>query len=460
MLGTGVFGAGVLGAQQSQNAVAGVVIVLPSDGATLGTGFVVSGTTDSAGDVEYQVDAGGWLTLATPSAGDFSGTVSGLSIGAHTLDVRQSDNTSVTDSISITVVADTITITSPSQFKLYRRGASSTTDVMLTVEYNGLPTNVEARFNRTGAESWRSFPRTGSPQDITLPSEARGYGTLEVRYSNATSVTDSVDDVAVGRTIAVWGQSNGSGRGTNNQTAPAAGAYLYDATGVLRAMSDPTDGNFGGSADYPVLDDGVSAAGSWLPRLAVRMLAQGEPVLMLNCCKGSTTIGSWSRSLLTTSLYGAAKARCDAAGGVDYIIWHQGEANALAAQSEAAHETALTQLVSDIRSDLANPTVVINLIHHWTGVTSTDVDAIRAAQNTVGTTVTGAVLGGDMDGITTALHLTTDTDLTTAGDLIFEAAFIGDTPDVDSAVVGVGGSSVSSIQLDGVGHSSVSRSTS
>lgn len=420
-IGKGVLGRGVLGGRV-QSSAGSITIGAPADSSTVGTGFAVSGTTSSSGDVEYRIDAGAWAPLATPSGGSYAGTVSGVATGARTLEVRQSDDTGVTASASLTVVADAITITSPTQYTLVRHLGAGSADISVDVDYYGLPGSIEARLNRTGAEGWGSTAadNTGS-QTITLSSEAEGYGTLEVRFSSAPAVTDSVADVAIGTAVAIWGQSNGSGRGTNNQSAPSGGAYLYDGTGALRALADPSDGNFGGTADYGTLDDGGSAAGSWVPRFATRMLTDGKPVLIINCCKGGTALSAWARNLSTGSMYGAAKARCDNAGGVDYVIWHQGESDAIAGTTESTYESGLTTLVGDIRSDLGNPTVAICFLHYHT--TAANVDAIRNAQNTVATTVTGATLGGDFSGVTTALHFVSDAELTDAGNRVYDAMF-------------------------------------
>lgn len=447
LLGSSLLGRSVLGERHKPNPIGGASITIssPVDGATVGTGFVVSGTTSTSGDVEYRIDAGSWATLATPSGGSYSGTVTGVSTGSRTLEVRQSDDTGTTDSISLTVVTDSITITSPVQYSVARRMGGATADIEISVTYLGLPTNIEFRLNRTGGEAWSSEARSGSPQVVTLSAEAKGWGTLEVRFSNATGTNDSVADVGVGIAIAVWGQSNASGRGTNNQSAPAAGAYLYDNTGQRRLLVDPYDGPFGGTETYPAIADGASAHGSWAPRLATRLTGDGEAVLFVPCPVSSTSVGAWARNLATTSCYGASKARIDAAGGVDYVIWHQGEANATAATSESAYASALTTLVGHIRSDMGNPTVVICLLHKGAWETDAHVDPIRAAQYTVATTVTGAVLGGDMNGITTGLHLTTDTELTNAGNAIYNAAFNSVRLVVLSCIERVGGAAAASI---------------
>lgn len=423
LLGQSLLGQTRLGARSSPAAPSGIFITSPSNGQTVGTGLTVSGLTNTAGAVEYRIDGGSWLTLATPSGGDYSGQIAGLAIGTRTLDVRQSDMPTTTASVTLNVVADTITITSPSQFTVIRRAGAPAADINVTVTYLGIPGNVQCRLNRTGSEAWQSFAATASPQNLLLADEAPGWGTIEARFSSDTGVTDTVADVGVGLAIAIWGQSNASGRGSTNQTAPAEGAYLYDNTGAFRRLEDPYDGNFGGAATYSVLDDSTSAGGSWAPRLATRITTTGgDAVLIVPCNKGGTQIGAWSYSPLTTTLFGASVARCIAAGGVDFVLWLQGEADANAGTTEATYTSLCTALVGNIRAAFPSAIVVINRIWHGAWEIDAKVDPIRNAQYTVGTTVTGARLGADLDGITTALHFSTTTELTAVGDAVFAAS--------------------------------------
>ena len=301
-----------------------------------------------------------------------------------------------------------ITIVAPVANKLFRRGNNSTISIPVIVSYVGSPSAIEARFN---GGSWQSFAATGSPQTINIASCSRGYGSLDVRFSGQPEVAASVSPVAVGKAIACMGQSNISGRG-DLQTAPAAGAYLYDGGGVFRALIDPYDGlPYGGTQTYFALDDTAIAAGSYIPHLAQRFVDDGEPVLFIPANKGATYISAWARNVSTATLYGAAKSRIDAAGGADIIIWHQGEWDAEGGTSQSTYDAALRQLVADWQSDFASPLCLIQKLHIEPSYAS-QYAVIRAAQEAVATTASGAKRGGDLAGITTALHFTTTAELT------------------------------------------------
>lgn len=409
MLGQGALGAVPLGGR-ALSASAPITIDAPLNGATVGNQVAVIGSTSTAADVEYRVGAGSWGKLATPSGGNYSGVVTGLTAGSRTIEVRQSDAVANTASVSLTVVDNSINITSPVPYKLFRRGVNTTADVVVTFAYLGVHSGFEARCKRSVPGAWQSFAGAGpNPRTITLSNEAIGVFEVEVRSADDAGVIDTVTPIAVGRAIGMVGQSNSSGRGTNNQTAPASGAYLYDNTGAFRALADPYDGNFGGSATYSALDDGASAAGSYAPRIATKFAAIGEPILLIPANKGGTQISDWSRNLSTATLYGAMRARFAAAGGVDAVHWHQGEADIAAGTSESTYAAALTTLVGNLRSDFGACPVFIALMGYG------DYAAVRAAQLGVIADGLGAYSGGDVLPFG-GLHLTSDAELSAYGD--------------------------------------------
>lgn len=70
--------------------------------------LVVSGTyAGSPTAIEYQLDGGSWSTLdASPAGGTFSGTLNDLAVGEHTIAVRHSNDTGITDSVANVRVGD------------------------------------------------------------------------------------------------------------------------------------------------------------------------------------------------------------------------------------------------------------------------------------------------------------------------------------------------------------------
>lgn len=238
---------------------------------------------------------------------------------------------------------------------------------------------------------------------------ATGTGT----GSGTGGAASSSNRPAVDRAFAVIGQSNASGRGTNNQTAPASGAYLYDNSGAFVALADPWDA---GPNTYSVLDDGIPAGaasgyGSCVPGLAQSYATAGKTTLWVPANKGTTNINGWQRNLATTSLYGAMKARIDAAGGVDTIIIHLGESDAMSGTAQATFATKMDQLVTDLIADFGCQ-VYLHKIHNFSGYPA-GTAAIRAAIDDCWAGSSGVKPGADLDGITTNVHFVTNTDLAT-----------------------------------------------
>jgi len=231
--------------------------------------------------------------------------------------------------------------------------------------------------------------------------------------SGAGGAASSSNRPTVDRAFAIIGQSNASGRGTNNQTAPAGGAYLYDNSGAFVALADPWDA---GPNTYSVLDDGIPAGassgyGSCVPGLAQSYATAGKSTLWVPANKGTTNINSWQRNLATTSLYGAMKARIDAAGGVDTIIIHLGESDAMSGTAQATFTTKMNQLVTDLIADFGCQ-VYLHKIHNFSGYAA-GTAAIRAAIDDCWTGSSGVKPGADLDGITTNVHFVTNTDIST-----------------------------------------------
>lgn len=222
---------------------------------------------------------------------------------------------------------------------------------------------------------------------------------------------------AVDFKIAVIGDSNASGRCTNNQPAPPSGAYLYDNAGAVVALADPWDG---GADTYSILDDGASAVGSFVPRLAQYYYDAGKTTLWVPANKGGTQTSNWTRSLLTSTHYGAMKARIDAVGGVDKIVICLGANDAIGAVSQATFVSRMNQLIADLHSDFPGALLYLQKIQDFTGYGS-QVATIRAGVQEVWENNANILRGADLDGITTSVHYTTDADAIAVGSRTYAA---------------------------------------
>lgn len=328
--------------------------------------------------------------------------------------------------------SDTLTITTP-QYRFWQRSPDSA-NVTIEGTYTGSPTSIERNVNGGGWVSAIAAPSGGTFSDtFSLPT---GQHSIQYRFSNDVSVTDTVNNIAVGDVFALSGQSNMSGRGTNNQTfsnsAGGTTAYLLGNDDQYKQLSDPSDSN---TVQVDSVSSDASAGGSWAVRFAHHWLASSDvPVCLIPCAKGGSTIADWSRSTLATTLYGSMKRRIDAVGGVKAVFFQQGEADSNDANGTLAttYQAALEQLANDINTDFGVDTFVVPLhVITATGYdgngTTTGQNAIRQAQIdaaaanpniTIGMPNTDFDLSGG-DGI----HLQTDADLDVLGLRVFNNYF-------------------------------------
>lgn len=194
--------------------------------------------------------------------------------------------------------------------------------------------------------------------------------------------------------IVSMGQSNDSGRGTNNQlytstATPAAQMYGNDNT--LKDVADPTDSNVG---QVDTVSDDAAAAGSIWPLVLSRMLdywdsigATIPEVVFVPCAKGGTSITAWlpgADHLDRTTLYGSALYRARQAGsgtnGVLTIVERiQGETDAAAGMSQATYEGHLATLGPAVRADFGCNLVVSKFPYCTSANANAGQDAIWAA---------------------------------------------------------------------------------
>lgn len=246
-----------------------------------------------------------------------------------------------------------------------------------------------------------------------LAEESSGSGlTVNCTLGTADAIgfTASVTSLpAVTKKIAFIGDSNGDGRLTNNQPFTGTGSYVYKHDGSVVAMADPVGA---GPYTYSVFDDGAGS-GSLFPRVAQSYYNKGQSILAVPCCKGGTQASNWTRSTLTTTLYGAMKARIDAVGGVDKIVIFLGANDAIGGVSQSTFVSRINTLISDLHGDFPSAEIYLQKIHDFTGY-GTNVQVIRAGVQQVWENNATVKRGADLDGITTSVHYTTDSDAITA----------------------------------------------
>ncbi len=258
----------------------------------------------------------------------------------------------------------------------------------------------------------------GSSTDLVIQGidQAQSIENLGLSADGATDL--AIQDVAQAQTIDATalsilpvvdyrivpaGDSNASGRGSFNQTNSASDAYLFDNTDTIVPLTDPYDG---GTNNYTALDDGGSAAGSYVHHLADLMDAAGKSVMFIPANKGGTTSGGWTSTSAGTE-YAALKDRINAAGGDGddlIILLHLGANDALASVSQATFKTNIETIVGHLNTDFPLSKKYLQKIHHFTSAPVGAVDTIRAGVEDVLAGSSGCLRGADLDGITTNIH--------------------------------------------------------
>jgi len=167
-----------------------------------------------------------------------------------------------------------------------------------------------------------------------------------------------MEQIGIGEVFVIAGQSNASGRGTNNQTTgvyPYPSVTLYGNDYVWKRLQDPTDSPVN---QVDAVSDDSNAGGSVWPILG-GLIAQYEtvPVAFIPCAMGGTGISQWEPSgshTNKTTLYGSMVWRAGYAipGGVRAVLWWQGENEAAAGINQPVYFAAYTNLSASIASDL------------------------------------------------------------------------------------------------------------
>lgn len=333
-------------------------------------------------------------------------------------DTISSQNGTLTGFVSTTFIIQPtpfMTITSLVLNQFFSADSSGNATVTLAGTISNLgsaPASVEWRKDK-GA--WAVLDAAPSTSAFSGNIVLNGQGTLEVRLSDDTTVSDSVSNIASVTYEVHVGQSNGAGRGVENQVPLPYGSLI--------PMMSNTAGDFLVMADPTGMD--ASAAGSYLPLLANKYAEKSWPIAMTNVCEGGTKIAAWQKG---TSLYTRITNAVNASSnGANSIVCNLGESDALDQTLEAAFKTSLNQFVNDCNIDFG---IKVYLIGVAQGTTIPLIDGNNVRQwitDVIGTNV-NALDGGDLStiDIDTApeadnLHLKTNQNLEDAAQIIFDA---------------------------------------
>ena len=210
---------------------------------------------------------------------------------------------------------------------------------------------MEGRFNGGAWTPLTSYSESGLTFSGTLPSQAQGQGTLEIRCTAHPSEYNTVSDIGIGDVFIIAGQSNAVGQGTSNQAySGSLKATLFANSYTYENCLDPTDSSVD-QVDTVSLDP--FPTGSVWPLIATEIMAdQNVPVMFIPCAKGGTAISQWQPGVNhqdRSTLYGSMIYRAlQQSNGVKAVLWWQGESDALAGQSPAYYSAQLAALATSI----------------------------------------------------------------------------------------------------------------
>ncbi|EKE05611.1 MAG: hypothetical protein ACD_19C00188G0001 [uncultured bacterium] len=304
---------------------------------------------------------------------------------------------------------NSITLSSPSAYQIFQRNGSNQSNIVIAGTYTGSPTAIEARFNGGAWTTVDSGP-TGGTFSGTISNQS-GQGTLEVRFNNDTSITDSASYVGVGDVFLVaFAQSNAVGNLDNpkNYTHPTLKAGMFREDHLWAELADQTD------------SDRVDDGSVW-PLLATIIMAdQNVPVAFITTADGNTSIvnpGEWKEG---GSAYINAVDTYNTSGvnGMAAILGWLGEADAMNGNSQADYQTQLPLALSAMQTDLGTSAPLIlamtGYISPSLGATESELNAIRLAQMYLWTNnanIHAGAVGTDIDlGSGDGVHYNSDAD--------------------------------------------------
>jgi hypothetical protein len=297
---------------------------------------------------------------------------------------------------------------------------TSTGDILISGTYTGAdPQVIEAKWNG-GAFETIVTATNGGTYSGKLMNKPIGSGTLTVRLYGDATTEKTVDHVGIGDVFIVAGQSNTSGRGTNNQsyTGTAGWATLFGNDYVWKALADPYDSS-SGQIDTVSSDD--TAAGSWIPSLASQIVGYGIPCAFVPCALGNTSITQWQPGASHTdrsTLYGSMVYRAQlmaSKNGIPCkaILYFQGENDVSSGMAQNTYVGYFTTFAAAIATDLGIPIIPAKLPYlalYSSGANA----AIKAAFDQIWKQLGGVMIGPDLTTVTVdgTNHIRADADLT------------------------------------------------
>jgi hypothetical protein len=248
-------------------------------------------------------------------------------------------------------------VDAPVSRQVIQRGASNTADIPVSGTYNGTFDRIEARAvvmngvgnNGTSTTAWSTIDDTlssgifsGALQDVP----AGGWYQIEVRTvaGGTPGQPATVARVGVGDIYLTCGQSNAANRGipaySPNEDRFSA---LHYATGAWSLAADPMPGASTPTTEYK---------GSPWSRFGEMLVDRDNiPVALVCFAEGGSDVTRWLPA--NNDLYPRLRTAVQRfpVNGFKGILWHQGETNALNANTAAQYQSWLTTVIAQCRID-------------------------------------------------------------------------------------------------------------
>jgi hypothetical protein len=306
----------------------------------------------------------------------------------------------------------------------------ATDDLPLIFSMLGATSDIEARWN---GGAWATVQADARGTYTATLDDVSGQATLDVRPVDYPSMMVTRTMIGIGDVFLIAGQSNASGRGTNNQSWSHATltAMMHANDYTWKTLADPVDSDTGildSITDESAL---TPPAGSVWPIVATEVMAvTGCPVGFIPTAMGATSITQWARPAsqpfqARTGLYGQSISRAYwAAGvrhnqtGIRYVLWWQGEGDTTT-MDEPTYRAALKTLANGYMTDTGAKLVATRLQLTVAG----EIEVVNTAiVNAAGENV-NVLVGADLSDIATDddAHLKIDGKLLTAGQRIAAA---------------------------------------
>ena len=302
---------------------------------------------------------------------------------------------------AIVAPGDSVTVTDFADRQVMQRPAGQTSkDVTITGTYTGSPTSIEARVVEDGTSTavvdWTEIdaaPSGGSfSEDLTVPQG--GWYNVQVRFGNDTGVVSNGSNRwGVGVCVFMIGQSNMLDMKAVSSSPPAADPLVsMHFSGVWAAPA----GN------------GLIALGNAL------VSALSLPVGLIEYAVSGTAISTWDPGTSWTS---AAAGLAAAGGDCAFVLWHQGESDAIAGTSKSSYKTSLAAVYAQCLAATGRSAAELPFLIGLLGIVtsppySTETDAtwqaIQDAHVEFCDETTGAYLAGNFVDLahTDGLHYT------------------------------------------------------